>query len=137
MTNEDRVQAIRELEYAAREAEFLCLAALHSGCFLRRQYCEFIDSYSGSFDNSLTQKIVSKGHAREIPTNQRILLYHICSRSFYAAMEEEGSRHRRCRPKFTIRAKLIALAYLVMHPANYFSIEAEKLDSPVVAGGLT
>jgi hypothetical protein len=41
MTDAERINALQALGYNEREAAFLCLAALHSGYFLRRQYHSF------------------------------------------------------------------------------------------------
>ncbi len=39
MSSAERIAALKGLGYTEREAAFLCLAALHGGYFLRRQYC--------------------------------------------------------------------------------------------------
>lgn len=128
MTHDNRIVALMEFGYIRREAEFLCLTALHSGYFLRRQYCGFINLGSGWPDDNLVEKILANKHAREIQTNQRTLLYHLCSRPFYLAIGEQHNRHRRRRPRFAIRAKLMALDYVLAHPGRYLVNEAEKLD---------
>ena len=47
MTNAERIQALQRLGYTEREAAFLCLAALHGGYFLRRQYAQFLGREDG------------------------------------------------------------------------------------------
>ena len=128
ITAEDRIQALRQLGYTQREAGFLCLAALHSGYFLRRQYCRFIGLVSGRPDDNLVEKLLARGHAREISTTRGTLLYHLCSRSFYRAIGEEDNRHRRPRPQFAIRHKLMAFDYVLDHRGRYLANEEEKID---------
>ena len=86
IANENRILALREIGYTTREAEFLCLAAVFSGFFLRRQYCQFINRGSGYPVDQLAKKLIGRGHAREIHTDRRTLLYHLCSRPLYAAI---------------------------------------------------
>ena len=66
MTNQERVENVKSLGYSDREAAFVTLAALHSGYFLRRQYSAFAGKSCGWADDSLTSKLLIKGHAREL-----------------------------------------------------------------------
>lgn len=128
MTHEDRVQALPERGYTRREAEFLCLAALHSGYFVRRQYCWFVDLSSGWADDKLVRKLLAKRHARKIPTGRGPILHHLCARRFHTAIDEENNRHRRPRPYLAIRNKLMALDYVLGNRERYLATEEEKLE---------
>ena len=128
MTNDERIQALEELGYTERESAFLCLAALHSGYFLRRQYSGFLGHSAGCADDTLVRKLISKEHAREISTSRRTLLYHLCSRPLYGAIGQPDNRHRRERPPFAIKAKLMALDFVLQNPGNRFlATEEEKV----------
>ena len=47
MTNTERIQALMGFGYTEREAAFLCIASLHGGFFLRRQYSQFTGTAPG------------------------------------------------------------------------------------------
>jgi hypothetical protein len=42
-----RVAALRDFGLTLRQREFLVTVMAHSGCFLERQYCEFIGTARG------------------------------------------------------------------------------------------
>jgi hypothetical protein len=129
MTSNDRIQALQELGYSPREAAFLCLAALHNGFFLRRQYLGFVEADRGRADDQFVTRICNHGHVRIITGKARILVYHLCSRPFYRAIGKGENRHRRMRPMCAIRAKLMALDYVLAHPGVHFlATEEEKVD---------
>jgi hypothetical protein len=128
MTNQERINALKKLHYTEREAAFLTLAALHSGYFVRRQYSQFLGQTPGRPDDVLVGKVLSRRHGRQYPTDRRTLLYHLSSRPFYAAIGQSDNRHRRRRPPFAIKAKLMALDYVLAHPGHrYLATEDEKV----------
>ena len=59
MTNDERSDALRRFGYTEKEARFLCLAGLHGGYFLRRQFAEFIGNSSGGTPASLIEKLLA------------------------------------------------------------------------------
>ena len=52
MTKPERISNLKGLGYTEREPPFLCLAALASGYFLRRQFTSFIARESGWADEA-------------------------------------------------------------------------------------
>jgi hypothetical protein len=129
MTNEDRIQTIERLGYTRREAAFLCLVALHSGFYLRRQYRRFAVVEAGRSDDHLATKVINLNHGSSIAGKANTLVYHLCSRSFYNAIGQPDNRHRRMRTRLAIKAKLMALDHVLAHPdARYLATEEEKLD---------
>jgi hypothetical protein len=64
MTSEEHVRALRQFGYSMREAELLCLAALHSGYFLRRHYRAFLWTIPGRVDDVLITKIMDLARGR-------------------------------------------------------------------------
>ena len=134
----ERIIALRHFGYTLREAEFLTLAALHSGFFLRRQYCRFLDVKSGRPDNLLVQKMLRLHHGKEFSTSKRTYLYHICARPFYTAIGEPHNRHRRMRPPFAIKTKLMALDFVLENPNHrYLTTEDEKVDYFIEERGIS
>src|SRR5438093_7087639 len=97
MTNEERIRAIRQLGYTEREAAFLCIAALHGGYFLRRQYCDFLGKENGGTAAALVQKTLARGHAKASAYANNTNVYHLCTRPFYAVLGQVDNRNRRER----------------------------------------
>jgi hypothetical protein len=129
MTSDERIQALEELGYSPREAAFLCLAALHSGFFLRRQYRHFTGADPGRADDQFITKLYNHGHARVIDGKSNVRIYHLSSHPFYQAIGEGENRHRRMRPLCAIKTKLMALDYVLAHPkVSYLATEEEKVD---------
>ena len=128
LSPENRIGAVEALGYTRREAEFLCLAALHGGYFLRRQYCRFLDRAVGGTAAALIGKLFANGHATAKAGCQNTMVYHLGSRPFYAALGQEDNRNRRERPPVAIRNKLMALDYVLDHPKRRFlATEDEKV----------
>ncbi len=113
MTSQERIRAIAGMGYLPREAEFLCLAALHSGYFLRRQYRRFLDIESGKREQSLIDKLVDRGHARRTRLGSRTQLIHLCSHPFYRRIGQPENRHRRRRSMPSVRIKLMGLDFVL------------------------
>src|SRR5882724_3345921 len=129
LTNEERAQRLIGFGYAERESTFLCLAALHGGFFLRRQYCQFVGSHSGGADAALVEKLVKKGHGTAVAGCHKAVIYHISARPFYAALGQEDNRNRRMRPPVSIKNRLMSLDYVLDHPEHqYFATEQEKIS---------
>ncbi len=129
MTNEDTIRAIEALGYSGREARFLRLVALHSGFFLRRQYREFAGTVAGRPDDLLVTRLINLNHGSFIAGKANTLVYHLSSRTFYRAIGQDDNRHRRMRTRFAIKAKLMALDYVLSHQdATFLATEEEKLE---------
>jgi hypothetical protein len=129
ITFDTRVQALRNLGYATREAEFLCLAALHSGYFLRRQYRAFLGTKPGAADDLLVAKIRNLGHGRVLTLGFKTQLCHLSARPFYRAIGQENNRHRRMRSDLSIKTKLMILDYVLASPGQtWLATEEERVD---------
>jgi hypothetical protein len=115
-------------DYTPREAQFLQMAALHSGYFLRRQYMRFAHAGSGGAVDRFTRKVLAHGHARLSRSCTKARLFHLCSKGFYGALGEEDNRNRRPREPFTIRQKLMGLDYVLEHgSAQFFPTERSRV----------
>ena len=123
----DRIRALQDLGYTTRESEFLVIAALHSGYFLRREYRDFAGIESGKTAVLLEKKLLEARHALVTTYSFGTQIYHLRSHPFYKAMGEGDNRHRRSRAPLAIKAKLMGLDFVLGHPGNhYLATEAEK-----------
>src|SRR5713101_1628383 len=129
MTNPERIKALQNLGYTAREAAFLCLAALHGGYFLRRQYCGFIGKEMGGTVAGLVEKLQAQKHAVAISALNNTKIYHLGSRPFYALLGETDNRNRREHSTPAMKKRLMGLDFVLAHPNyRYLATEREKVD---------
>jgi hypothetical protein len=126
---DDPVHRLMLFGYSEREAEFLCLAGLQSGFFLRRQFTQFAGRRAGGADAALIEKVLRNRHACAVEGCRQIAVYHLCARPFYAALASGDNRNRRMRPPDAIKGRLMALDYVLDHPGpRYLGTEHEKVD---------
>jgi hypothetical protein len=129
MTNQERISAIKKFGFTEREASFLCLVALHGGYFLRRQYEFFIGQKTTGTGNRLIDKGINRGILRAMPTRGMMLVYRLCFRPFFDAIDESDNRNRRWRSPSAVRVKLMGLDYALAHRQHhYLATEPEKID---------
>ena len=129
LTTSKRIDSLTCLGYSRREAEFLCLAALHGGYFLRRQYWEFIGQESGSAAAALLEKLQGKKHVVARSALNQTKIYHLVSRTFFNAIGESDNRNRREHSPLSIKARLMTLDFVLGHPnPRYLATEREKLE---------
>jgi hypothetical protein len=129
LTSEERQRALERLGYTKRESQFLSMAALHSGYFLRRQYDHFRDQPDGGTTTQLIEKVLAKGHGRAFTYRPRTNIYHLCARPFYDALGQEDNRNRRRRQPLTVKNKLMALDFVLERRANpSLSTDKEKIE---------
>lgn len=127
LTNDERVQRLERFGYSSREAAFLCLAALHGGYFLRRQYGRFLDRALGGNVASLIEKAVRHEHVQATTFAGQTQVYHLCARPVYAALGQKDNRNRRLRCARVIRAKLMGLDFVLANQEHVFlATEIEK-----------
>jgi hypothetical protein len=127
--NNDPVHNLMLMGYSEREAAFLRLAGLHSGFFLRRQYCQFTGIRGGRVDADLVEKLLAKGHATAAEGCHKTVIYHLGARTFYAALSAGDNRNRRMRPAVSIKNRLMGLDYVLDHPGpQYLATEQEKIS---------
>lgn len=128
-TQAERIGALRQFGYTEREAGFLCLAALHGGYFVRRQYARFLGKESGGTVAALVQKVLASEHAKASTYADKTHVYHLCTRPFYQALGQVDNRNRRERQPLSIKNRLMGLDFVLAHPDNtYLATEQEKVD---------
>jgi hypothetical protein len=92
----EEITALRQFGYTAREAEFLYIVAAHSGFFLQRQFMQFVGVAGRGPATYFLKKALQNQHVREhLPERGTQKVYHLFSRTIYAAIGKENSRHRR------------------------------------------
>jgi hypothetical protein len=129
MNNSERIATLRSLGYTEREAQFLCLSALHGGFFLRRQYCDSIGKEIGGTAAAMVEKLIAQQHAVAISALNHTKIYHLGSRPFYAAIGEADNRNRREHSTRAIKNRLMGLDFVLAHrDYRYLATEREKVD---------
>lgn len=127
MTNETRIQNVMRLGYTESEARFLVPAALHSGYFVRRQFTKFCGHQRGGGDARVIARLTEAKHVTVQSFRHGRMVFHLCSKPFYAALGEADNRNRREHQASTIRVRLMALDFVLSHPGyQYFVTETEK-----------
>lgn len=127
LTNLEREAALEGFGYSEREAQFLRLAALHGGYFLRRQYAYFLGGQDGGNVTQLIEKILDLGHAEADTYKANTHIYHLAARPFYASLGQEDNRNRRRKELITVKAKLMGLDFVLAHSdQEYLATEQEK-----------
>jgi len=124
----DPVPALQSLGYTKREAAFLYLVAAHSGYFLRRQFDYFIDRNKGALVVRFLEKASAAGHIEAIDYKQGWRVYHLSSRTIYRILGDSESQLRHRKGDTQIRARLMALDYVLEHEDDHFlESEADRL----------
>jgi hypothetical protein len=128
----ESLAALKQFGYTEREAEFLYIVAVHSGFFLQRQFTHHVDVAGRGPATYFIKKAIQKKHVREhLPERGTQKTYHLFSRSLYAALGKENSRHRKSGrygllDKAAVR--LLGLDFVLAHlNRNYLEEEAEKV----------
>lgn len=128
----ESIDALRQFGYTAREAEFLYIVAVHSGFFLQRQFMQFVDVAGRGPATYFLKKAIQKKHVREhLPERGTQKIYHLFSRTVYAALGKENSRHRKpgrygLLEKAAVRA--LGLDFVLAHrDRRYLEEEADRV----------
>jgi hypothetical protein len=114
----DQLATLRSFGYTEVESRFLYLVATHSGYFTVRQFLDFAHAKSGKRNAHLIAKLFSQGHATAQRYRRRSCVYHLHSRVLYDAIGKGELRNRRNHEIRHIKARLLALDYLLAHPEN-------------------
>jgi hypothetical protein len=90
------IEALTQLGYVAREAEFLYIVAVHSGFFVQRQFIQYAGVAGRGPITDFLRKAIQRKHVREhLPERGSQKVYQLFSRNLYASIEKEHSRNRR------------------------------------------
>ncbi len=129
-----RAEALAELGWTGRDAEWVALVCLHSGVFLRQQYLAFI----GQTNPGLAARFVQRcgRRAAEEPWNGScVRLCRLASRDLYRAVAAEHVRHRRAASPPVVLRRLLSLDYVIERlDAAWLPTETEKVSALTGAG---
>jgi hypothetical protein len=126
---ESQLVPLRAFGYTEAEARFLYLVATHSGYFTVRQFLDFAKAKSGNRNARLVQKLFALGHVSAQRYRRRSLVYHLHSRPIYDAIGKGELRNRRGHELGHIKARLLALDYILAYPDDdYFETSEAKRE---------
>jgi hypothetical protein len=99
-----------------------------SGYFVARQFDAAIRVKHGKRTTVFLDKLVNRGHVRRYVFEHNRHVYHLQYKPFYEAIGDPDSRNRRGHQPQTIKARLIALDYVLANPDNtYLDTERQKI----------
>jgi hypothetical protein len=123
--HESQLANLRAFGYTEVESRFLCLVATHSGYFTVKQFLDFAGAKSGKRNARLVQKLFGLGHASAQRYRRRSMVYHLHSRPVYDAIGKPELRNRRVHKLDYIKARLMALDYILANPDDDYFETAE------------
>lgn len=129
MPDYDPIPLLENSGYTAQEAAFLYLVAVHSGYFLRRQFCRFIQRDRGKLADRFIQKALHLNHLKVIECGQARHVYHLTSRPAYSAILRSDSQHRRFKGYSYMQSRLLILDFVLDNVADtILENEAAKIE---------
>ena len=118
------------LDLPAELAEWLAVAALHSGCFLRSQlqfFCGY-DEENRMSTLRIIHRLTAKQLITETPVDSLGLLARITNKTVYRLIEADNIRYRRLASWPQMFRRLLALDYVLDHPQlPWLPTESEKV----------
>lgn len=109
----DPIPLLENAGYTEQEAAFLYLVAVHSGYFLRRQFCRFLARDRGKLADSFLKKARRLDHLQVIECGQSRHVYHLASQSVYLAVLRKDSQHRRFKGYDYMQSRLLILDFVL------------------------
>lgn len=129
-TTVDRWTALVPFGYTPDEAQFLTLAALHGGYFLRRQIVHYAARREDVALHELLRKALEREHASASTWDRNVTLYHLYARPLYAALGEPNNRNRRRHELAQIKRRVMALDFVLNHlDAAFLATERDKRET--------
>ena len=126
-----RERALEPLGWTGREAEWIALVCLHSGVFIRPQFCHYFNT-----DRKQALRVVGalvarragiEGDSMMFPGGAR--LCRISNMAIYRALGVENIRHRRKARNSVLMRRLLSLDFVLEHPGlNWLPTEPEKVE---------
>ena len=126
-----RERALTALGWTGREAEWIALVCLHSGVFIRAQFCRYFDADSKQA-HRFVKAIIGRGCGVESEwpvVNGGGKSCRISSKPLYRALGVENIRHRRKAGVPVVMRRLLSLDFILEHPGmNWLPTEGEKVE---------
>ena len=127
-----REAALEPFGWTGRQAEWIALACLHSGVFIRAQWSRFLDAHPEQVRRGV-HSLIAQGAATEetVPGIKGIgRVCRIFSRQLYRALGAEDIRHRRAASEAVLMRRLLSLDYVLEHPGlPWLPTESEKVGA--------
>ena len=127
-----RERALEPLGWTGRKAEWIALACLHSGVFIRAQWSRFLNAHPEQVRRGVHALIASGVAAEETVPHIRGIgqVCRIFSRRLYRALDAEDIRHRRIASPTVLMRRLLSLDYVLEHPdLPWLPTEPEKVGA--------
>lgn len=125
----DPIASLESVGYLEREASFLYLVAVHSGYFLSRQFCRFVNQVSGALSTRFLEKASRLHHIRVIECGRGRHIYHLTSKPVYEALGRRDSQNRRIKGDAHIKSRLMVLDFILANlGSSLLEDEAGKVD---------
>ena len=125
-----RETALEPFGWTGRKAEWIALACLHSGVFVRKQWSRFLNAHPEQVRRGVHALIASGVAAEETVPHIRGIgrVCRIFSRRLYRALDAEDIRHRRIASPTVLMRRLLSLDYVLEHPdLPWLATEPEKV----------
>ena len=127
----ERDKALEPLGWTGREAEWIALVCLHSGVFIRAQFCHYFAATRMAalrFVQALKERKLALDSG-PVSSNGRGKACRISSKPIYRALGVENIRHRRPAGNSVIMRRLLSLDFVLEHPGlNWLPTEPEKVE---------
>ena len=106
----ERAAGLAGFGYRPPDAEFLALAALAGGFFVRRQYRQYVGCGTGGPETRMLRLAGERGHAAPLAGKA---LYRLRGSAFWKALGCEGAPSGAPRGRRAIKQRLLALDYVL------------------------
>jgi hypothetical protein len=125
---ESELAKLHAFGYTEVEAQFLQIAATHSGYFTVGQFLSFAKASYGKRNARFVEKLLTSGHASVQRYRRNGRVYHLDCRRIYAAIGKDYLRGRRKHELRYVRTRLLGLDFILAHAEeNYFeTVEAKR-----------
>jgi len=125
-----REKNLAEFGWTEREAEWIALVCLHSGCFLRSQLCYYLQ-IDRTPARRLVRSIVDRGFGHEVRLQNHQgspFLCRISNRQIYRALGAEHIRYRRAVDSRLTLHRVLGLDYILENSTRHWlPTEHEKV----------
>ena len=130
----EREKALEPLGWTGREAEWIALVCLHSGVFIRSQFCRYFNAHradrrQGEWCRGLKeQRALVESRPSEVQRGREDLPY-IRQGDLPGAGGREHPAPEKVPARLLVMRRLLSLDYVLEHPGlNWLPTEDEKVD---------
>src|SRR5689334_22474023 len=113
MIRQDYIERVRHYGYTETEAQFLYLAATHSGYFIQQQFLRYAAVGKGGMGSRLIAKASALKHIRSTQFGLHTMIHNIYGRRFYEAIAKDNIRNRRRLSPELVGSRLLILDFIL------------------------